>query len=153
MGCQVISWEFEKVTDYEADSDMVTEMEAACSVLHQMRFTQLSEVESEFRPLSSVGSRGKCRVLSLVVAAVLSGVQMMALVKACLKTPSAQPSSWWSDLRFGQVDSIRIRAVFDFQNSMATENRILTFDRICGSWTPLKSELWQLDKRVELLSE
>ena len=70
MGCQVISWEFEKVTDYEADSDMVTEMEAACSVLHQMRFTQLSEVESEFRPLSSVGSRGKCRVLSLVVAAV-----------------------------------------------------------------------------------
>ena len=66
----VFSWEVERVQDYDPDTEMVAEMQEATAVLAGMRHTELSPVPSQFRPLSSVGSRSQVTTMGQLVCSM-----------------------------------------------------------------------------------
>lgn len=66
-----LSWEFAKLTDYEADEELVQEMQESYSVLTRLQDTELTPIPDKFRPLSSVCSRGRVTSMGQFICATV----------------------------------------------------------------------------------
>jgi len=65
-----IKWEAVKVSDFPPDKSMVSAMEASYLPLARIRNTELTPVPARFRPLSSVGSRGRVTTMGTFICSL-----------------------------------------------------------------------------------